>query len=103
MTEVASAAVHEVLGQGLVDLDEPIVDYFVNVLADEDFDFGVDGDGVFKAIGDLLIDSGCVADYSECRSVTIFFFISFSSSYFLYNIEIYSSIRELEKPNFVSH
>ncbi|XP_078182638.1 general control non-repressible 3 [Carex rostrata] len=69
MTEVASAAVHEVLGQGLVDLDEPIVDYFVNVLADEDFDFGVDGDGVFKAIGDLLIDSGCVSDYSECRSV----------------------------------
>jgi hypothetical protein len=70
MTEVANAAVHEVLGQRLADVDEPIVDYFVNVLADEDFDFGVHGDGVFKAIGDLLVDSGCVSDYSECRSVS---------------------------------
>ncbi|KAJ1694600.1 hypothetical protein LUZ63_011298 [Rhynchospora breviuscula] len=69
MAEVASAAVHEVLGQRLVDVDDPIVDYFVNVLADEDFDFGVDGDGVFEAIGDLLLDSGCVSDSSECRSV----------------------------------
>ncbi|KAJ3689153.1 hypothetical protein LUZ61_018317 [Rhynchospora tenuis] len=69
MAEVASAAVHEVLGQRLVDVDDPIVDYFVNVLADEDFDFGVDGDGVFEAIGDLLLDSGCVSDSSECRSI----------------------------------
>ncbi|ONK64085.1 uncharacterized protein A4U43_C07F21930 [Asparagus officinalis] len=49
--------------------DKPIIDYIVNVLADDDFDFGLDGDGAFDAIGELLVDSGCVIDFSECRSV----------------------------------
>ncbi|KAL0331716.1 UNVERIFIED_CONTAM: ABC transporter F family member 3 [Sesamum angustifolium] len=69
MTEVASAVVHEVLGQRVDDLDQPIVDYIINVLADEDFDFGIEGEGAFEALGELLVDSGCVADQSECRSV----------------------------------
>ncbi|GAB4834613.1 ATP-binding cassette sub- F member 3 [Ancistrocladus abbreviatus] len=69
MTEVASSVVHEVLGPRVLDLDEPIIDYIINVLADEDFDFGLDGEGAFEAIGDLLVDSGCVSDYSDCRSV----------------------------------
>ncbi|KAG8382542.1 hypothetical protein BUALT_Bualt05G0088200 [Buddleja alternifolia] len=69
MTEVASAVVHQVLGQRVEDVDQPIVDYIVNVLADEDFDFGADGEGAFEALGELLVDSGCVTDLSECRSV----------------------------------
>lgn len=69
MTEVASSVVHEVLGPRTEDIDQPIIDYIINVLADEDFDFGVDGDGVFDALGELLVDSGCVSDFSECRSV----------------------------------
>lgn len=69
MTEVASSVVHEVLGRKAADLDEPIIDYIVNVLADEDFDFGSEGDGVYDALGELLVDSGAVSDFSECRSV----------------------------------
>ena len=72
MTEVASSVVHEVLGKNFQDLDEPIIDYIVNVLADEDFDFGEEGDGVFDALGELFVDSGCVADFSECRYVSFF-------------------------------
>ncbi|XP_057511392.1 ABC transporter F family member 3 [Actinidia eriantha] len=69
MTEVASTVVHEVLGRRAEDLDQPIIDYIVNVLADEDFDFGDEGEGAFEAIGELLVDSGCVSDHSECRLV----------------------------------
>lgn len=69
MTEVASSVVDEVLGGRAQDIDAPIVDYVVNVLADEDFDFGIDGEGVFEALGELLVDSGWVPDHSECRSV----------------------------------
>jgi ATP-binding cassette subfamily F protein 3 len=53
----------------MLDVDEPIIDYIVNVLADEDFDFGDEGEGAFDALGELLVDSGCVSDDSECRSV----------------------------------
>ncbi|KAL2902941.1 ABC transporter F family member 3 [Bienertia sinuspersici] len=56
-------------GRKADDIDEPIIDYIVNVLADEDFDFGSEGDGVFDALGELLVDSGAVTDFSECRSV----------------------------------
>ncbi|KAI3687431.1 hypothetical protein L1987_81127 [Smallanthus sonchifolius] len=69
MTEVASNVVNEVLGPRAQDLDQPIIDYIVNVLADEDFDFGFEGEGAFEAIGELLVDSGCVDDFSECQSV----------------------------------
>ncbi|XP_047148611.1 ABC transporter F family member 3 [Vigna umbellata] len=69
MTEVARSVVHDVLGQRVVDVDQPIVDYIVNVLADDDFDFGLDGEGAFEALGELLVAAGCVDDFSECRSV----------------------------------
>ncbi|KAI3707138.1 hypothetical protein L6452_25390 [Arctium lappa] len=69
MTEVASNVVYEVLGPRAQDLDQPIIDYIINVLADEDFDFGYEGEGAFDAIGELLVDSGCVTDFSECHSV----------------------------------
>ncbi|KAK6263291.1 hypothetical protein QUC31_009107 [Theobroma cacao] len=69
MTEVASSVVHEVLGRRAEDVDQPITDYIINVLADEDFDFGEDGDGAFEAIGELLVAAECVSDFSECRQV----------------------------------
>ncbi|GMN31415.1 hypothetical protein TIFTF001_003244 [Ficus carica] len=69
MAEVASSVVHEVLGRRALDVDQPIIDYIVNVLADEDFDFGMDGEGAFEALGELLVGAGCVTDFSECRSV----------------------------------
>ncbi|XP_017972689.1 PREDICTED: ABC transporter F family member 3 isoform X2 [Theobroma cacao] len=69
MTEVASSVVHEVLGRRAEDVDQPIIDYIINVLADEDFDFGEDGDGAFESIGELLVAAECVSDFSECRQV----------------------------------
>nr|QNQ79026.1 ABC transporter F family member 3 [Paeonia lactiflora] len=69
MTAVASSVVYEVLGRRAQDVDQPIMDYIINVLADEDFDFGVEGEGAFDAIGELLVGAGCVTDDSECRSV----------------------------------
>lgn len=72
MTEVASSVVHEVLGRRVQDVDQPIIDYIVNVLADEDFDFGEEGEGAFDAIGELLVDAGCVSDFNECRLVRLY-------------------------------
>ncbi|XP_048230002.1 ABC transporter F family member 3 isoform X2 [Ricinus communis] len=69
MTEVATSVVHEVLGRRVQDVDQPIVDYIINVLADEDFDFGEEGEGAFDAIGELLVGAGCVSDFDECRLV----------------------------------
>ncbi|OWM85192.1 hypothetical protein CDL15_Pgr027979 [Punica granatum] len=69
MTEVASSIVHEVLGRRVQDVDQPIIDYIVNVLADEDFDFGIDGGGAFEAIGELLVGAECVDDFEESRLV----------------------------------
>ncbi|WCJ26568.1 ATP-binding cassette sub-family F member 3 [Euphorbia peplus] len=69
MAEVASSVVHEVLGRRLLDVDEPIVEYIVNVLADDDFDFGEEGEGAFEAVGELLIGAGCVSDFDECHLV----------------------------------
>ncbi|EPS74591.1 hypothetical protein M569_00164, partial [Genlisea aurea] len=69
MAKVASSLVHEVLGRRLDEVDKPIVDYIVNVLADEDFDIGIDGKGIFEALGELMVDAECVDDLSECRSI----------------------------------
>ncbi|XP_058082056.1 ABC transporter F family member 3 [Magnolia sinica] len=69
MVEVASRVIHEVLGVRAQELDQPIIDYIVNVLADEDFDFGISGEGAFDAVGELLVNSGCVSNDSEGRLV----------------------------------
>ncbi|KAL6912311.1 hypothetical protein ACP4OV_001116 [Aristida adscensionis] len=63
--------VREVLGAAVVEeVDQPIIDYIANVLADDDFDFGApDGHGIFDALGELLIDAGCVADQDHCLEV----------------------------------
>ncbi|KAL9419656.1 hypothetical protein AB3S75_037429 [Citrus x aurantiifolia] len=69
MTEVASSVVLDVLGGRVQEVDQPIIDYIVNVLANEDFDFGEEGEGAFDAIGELLVNVGCVSDFYECRLV----------------------------------
>ncbi|KAG5382763.1 hypothetical protein IGI04_034233 [Brassica rapa subsp. trilocularis] len=69
MTEVASSVVYEVLGSRAKDVDEPIMEYIINVLADEDFDFGEEGEGAVDAVGDLLVAAECVSDFDECRLV----------------------------------
>ncbi|GJM87492.1 hypothetical protein PR202_ga03452 [Eleusine coracana subsp. coracana] len=63
--------VREVLGDDVVEeVDHPIIDYIANVLADDDFDFGFpDGHGIFDALGELLIDAGCVTDQDHCLKV----------------------------------
>ena len=63
--------VREVLGPDVVEeVDQPIIDYIANVLADQDFDFGPpDGHGIFDALGDLLIDARCVYDREHCIEV----------------------------------
>jgi hypothetical protein len=74
MTASSMAVVREVLGADVVEeVDEPIIDYIANVLADEDFDFGFpDGHGIFQALGELLIDAGCVSDQDHCLKVLPF-------------------------------
>uniref|UniRef100_A0A453Q5F8 Uncharacterized protein n=1 Tax=Aegilops tauschii subsp. strangulata TaxID=200361 RepID=A0A453Q5F8_AEGTS len=49
LVETSMGVVREVLGDSVVDeVDEPIVSYIANVLADQDFDFGPpDGHGIF--------------------------------------------------------
>ncbi|BBN17941.1 ATP-binding cassette, subfamily F, member 3 [Marchantia polymorpha subsp. ruderalis] len=63
------AGVHEVLGERAKDVDDTILDYIVNVLKDETFEFGWKGEGAFEAVGALLVDSGCVEDEAEARTV----------------------------------
>lgn len=67
--ENAGAIVYEVLGRRALDVDTTIIEYIINVLKDESFDFGVKGEGAYQAVGDLLVDSGCVDDETEARLV----------------------------------
>jgi ATP-binding cassette subfamily F protein 3 len=71
LVATSMGVVREVLGDSVVDeVDEPIVDYIANVLADQDFDFGPpDGHGIFDALGELLIDARCVYDQEHCLEV----------------------------------
>lgn len=61
------------------DLDQPEVDYIVNVLAvaGEDFDFGMDDKGAFEALGKLLVTADFVSDFSECHAVSFLFSFHF--------------------------
>jgi hypothetical protein len=73
LVATSMGVVREVLGDSVVDeVDEPIVDYIANVLADQDFDFGPpDGHGIFDALGELLIDARCVYDREHCLEVLL--------------------------------
>jgi ATP-binding cassette subfamily F protein 3 len=73
LVATSMGVVREVLGDSVVDeVDEPIVDYIANVLADQDFDFGPpDGHGIFDALGELLIDARCVYDQEHCLEVPV--------------------------------
>ncbi|KAL2613889.1 hypothetical protein R1flu_025581 [Riccia fluitans] len=63
------AGVYEVLGERARDVDETILDYIINVLKDETFEFGRNGEGAYDAVGALLVDSGCVSSDADALSV----------------------------------
>ncbi|KAL4424205.1 hypothetical protein ABPG75_001506 [Micractinium tetrahymenae] len=47
--------------------DEAVLDYVAGVLEDEDFEWGEDAEEAFEAFGEMLVDSGCVADEAAAR------------------------------------
>ncbi|XP_024537100.1 ABC transporter F family member 3 [Selaginella moellendorffii] len=51
------------------DVDSIIVDYIINVLQDDTFDFGKSGENAYEALGPLLVEAECVADDAEARWV----------------------------------
>ncbi|KAL4442757.1 hypothetical protein ABPG77_006751 [Micractinium sp. CCAP 211/92] len=57
-------AVTSVLGSGG---DEAVLDYVAGVLEDEDFEWGEDAEEAFETFGEMLVDSGCVADDAAAR------------------------------------
>lgn len=67
--ESAEALIRDALGQRALEVDSTIVDYIVDVLKDETFDFGWKGAGAYEAVGELLVDSGCVDDVAEAHQV----------------------------------
>lgn len=67
--EGVEAAIREVLGQRALDVDSTIVDYIVDVLKDETFEFGWKGVGAYEALGELLVGSGCVDDAAEAQQM----------------------------------
>ena len=78
--EVAAAVtIREALGTRALDVDPTIIDYIVDVLKDETFDFGWKGAGAFEALGELLVGSGCVDDAEEAQKVDVLLLLPFSS------------------------
>jgi hypothetical protein len=75
--------VYEVLGERARDVDSTILEYIVNVLKDETFDFGRKGEEAFEAVGLLLVNSNCVNDEHEARTVRLLSLLSRVSK-FLY-------------------
>ncbi|GJP45713.1 hypothetical protein CLOM_g5061 [Closterium sp. NIES-68] len=67
MAEIATAIRHG-LGPTANEVDPIIIDYVVNVLKDETFDFGPRGDLAYDAVGPLLLNVGCFPDVSSARA-----------------------------------
>lgn len=61
---------HEVLEGRVKDVDSIIIDYLVNVLKDETFDFGYEGEEAYEAVGPLLVAADLAADDKEARQVS---------------------------------
>lgn len=53
MAPIMSLMVQKMLGHRALDVNKLVIDYIINILTDEDFNFGVDGDGAFEAIRDF--------------------------------------------------
>lgn len=61
---------HEALEGRVKDVDSIIIDYLVNVLKDETFDFGYEGEEAYEAVGPLLVAAELAADDKEARQVS---------------------------------
>jgi hypothetical protein len=59
MASSVEATVREVLGSSG---DQDVLNYVVDVLADEEFEFGEDAAEAFDALGPLLVGGGCAPD-----------------------------------------
>lgn len=60
--------VQQVLGQA-ADADQDILEYVINVLEDEGFEFGKDGEGVFDSIGMMLVSGGFCDDDDQAEQL----------------------------------
>eukprot|EP00897_Mesotaenium_endlicherianum_P000774 jgi/Mesen1/10698/ME000090S10155 len=68
MGEVKNA-IRSILGERAGGIDSIIIDYVINVLQDETFDFGHDGEEAFEAVGPILVDAGCLSSDDEAREM----------------------------------
>ncbi|GAQ87059.1 ATPase component of ABC transporters [Klebsormidium nitens] len=63
-------ALKQILGpEQTAALDSTILDYIVQVLQDETFEFGPGGEEAYEAVGSLLVEGGGVKDDREARTV----------------------------------
>eukprot|EP00271_Cylindrocystis_brebissonii_P003829 TRINITY_DN15071_c0_g2_i1.p1 TRINITY_DN15071_c0_g2~~TRINITY_DN15071_c0_g2_i1.p1 ORF type:complete len:764 (-),score=206.39 TRINITY_DN15071_c0_g2_i1:552-2843(-) len=62
-----AAVIRETLGPRARQVDSIIVEYIINVLKDETFDFGRNGEEAFDFLGALLVDSGCSDSEAQAR------------------------------------
>ncbi|KAL3524643.1 hypothetical protein ACH5RR_013015 [Cinchona calisaya] len=68
----------------LISSDHNLINYTINVL--EDFDFSPDGEGIFEALGELLVHSVWAPDFSE-SPITQYFFLDISFSILLFSLK----------------
>ncbi|GBG74985.1 hypothetical protein CBR_g19498 [Chara braunii] len=64
-----SKALDEALGTRGATVDSTIIEYIVNVLSDETFEFGEKGENAVEALGEILVESGCVVSEREAYQV----------------------------------
>lgn len=70
---------YEVLGDRVKDVDFIILEYLVNVLKDETFDYGYEGEEAYEAVGPILVAAELVKDENEARQVGYSISCGFSS------------------------
>ncbi|KAK9806400.1 hypothetical protein WJX73_002265 [Symbiochloris irregularis] len=63
--EPARAVVEEIVGRKG---DATVLDYVINVLDDEDFEFGPEGREAFEAFGEMLVGAGCLEDQETAQA-----------------------------------
>lgn len=56
------------MGQA-ADVDEDILEYIINVLEDDGFEYGKDGEGIFDSVGMMLVPvpvAGLLLSITQC-------------------------------------
>lgn len=81
MVSGVSTAIYDALGSRVRGVDSIIVDYVINVLEDETFDFGPGGEDAYEAVGPILVNVGCLGSEAEAREVCKAWAARFQSRY----------------------